>query len=319
MEENNLLMYLRLKRILKTIYKLTGLAGKTLWDFLQLLAMLAIPIVVLIVSISFTMQQDANNQRQHQTELNIAQDNRKNDMQIATNQQQDTILAAYLDNMTSLLLNNKLRESKPGDEVRNVARSQTISALRRLEPVRKVIVLRFLFEANLISIFSLDDAELEKINLKNLRPIGNVVIRDFSMQFANLTGASIENYQVEHSTFGYTNLSHSTLVSMKITFSDFSYVNLSYANISDTEFSYCLLVGADLSSANLSKVNLTKTDLSGANLSKVNLTNTDLSGANFSGADLSYADLRGAKVTPEQLALAKSLKGTIMPDGSIHP
>ena len=43
------------------------------------------------------------------------------------------------------------------------------------------------------------------------------------------------------------------------------------------------------------------------------------SGADLSGADLSGANLKGATVTQEQLAQAKSLKGTIMPDGTIHP
>ncbi len=54
--------------------------------------------------------------------------------------------------------------------------------------------------------------------------------------------------------------------------------------------------------------------LAGAKLHNVDLTNT-----NLWDADLSSADLRGAIVTSEQLAKAKSLKGTTMPDGSIHP
>ncbi|HEX9133974.1 MAG TPA: pentapeptide repeat-containing protein [Ktedonobacteraceae bacterium] len=45
----------------------------------------------------------------------------------------------------------------------------------------------------------------------------------------------------------------------------------------------------------------------------------DLSGAKLSNAHLSGAYLSGASVTPEQLGEARSLKDTIMPDGSKHP
>ena len=55
-------------------------------------------------------------------------------------------------------------------------------------------------------------------------------------------------------------------------------------------------------------------DLSGANLSGASLSRAKLSNAHLNGAYLS-----GASVTPEQLGEARSLKDTIMPDGSKHP
>ena len=60
-------------------------------------------------------------------------------------------------------------------------------------------------------------------------------------------------------------------------------------------------------------------DLSGASLVKADLSRADLSRAKLSHADLSRAYLSGASVTPEQLGEARSLKDTIMPDGSKHP
>jgi uncharacterized protein YjbI with pentapeptide repeats len=74
------------------------------------------------------------------------------------------------------------------------------------------------------------------------------------------------------------------------------------------------MVGADRSEAYLFQVNLSKANLFGAFL-----RGADLSEANLSEANLSEANLRDAKVTNEQLAIAKSLKGATMPDGSIHP
>ncbi len=74
-----------------------------------------------------------------------------------------------------------------------------------------------------------------------------------------------------------------------------------------------LLSIIDLSNADFSGTDLRGADLRGANLSNANLRNTDLSNANLAGLDL-----MGTNVTIEQLLKAQSLKGTTMPDGSIH-
>ena len=55
------------------------------------------------------------------------------------------------------------------------------------------------------------------------------------------------------------------------------------------------------------------TTLLGADLSAA-----DLSGADLSEANLRYADLTGATVTDQQLALAWSLRGATLPDGTVH-
>src|SRR5947209_8922709 len=76
--------------------------GRPLWDWLNLLGVLAIPFVVTIVGLYFTQQitqqqaqlSDAANKQQHQT-----------DLQIAADQQRETTLQTYLDNMSDLLFN----------------------------------------------------------------------------------------------------------------------------------------------------------------------------------------------------------------------
>jgi len=59
-------------------------------------------------------------------------------------------------------------------------------------------------------------------------------------------------------------------------------------------------------------------DLSNADFSGTDLRGADLRGANLSNANLAGLDLMGTNVTIEQLLKAQSLKGTTMPDGSIH-
>ena len=128
----------------KRLVKGTGFTEKELWDWLMLIGVLAIPIAVafgtLLISLQQTQSSQQASERQHQT-----------DIQIANDQRQEATLQTYLDNMSNLLLNHQLLASKhSGDEVRVVARSWTLTTLRRLDPTRKQVVLKFLYEAGLI-------------------------------------------------------------------------------------------------------------------------------------------------------------------------
>ena len=214
-----------------------GFKGKTLWDWLQflvqLLGALAIPLVVVLASNTLTTQQQQAADAQHKSEQAIAKD-----------QQQEATLKAYLDDMTGLLLNNKLRDSRPDDEVRNVAHIKTLTAVRQLDGSRKGLLLQFLFEARLI---------------------------------------------------------------------------LSSANAPIVPLDRADLTRADLTGANLTGANLFGADLTWANLSRADLTGADLTGAGLTEADLTGADLTRAIIITAQLAIAFSVHGTTLPDGSTHP
>jgi pentapeptide repeat protein len=110
----------------------TGITTKTLWDWLQLLGVLAIPVVVGFGAGWFTTRQgkiaDAENKAN----------------------QRETALQAYIDKMSELLLHEKLRDSAEEDEVRKVARVRTLTILPRLDAKRKYHVLQFLYESGLI-------------------------------------------------------------------------------------------------------------------------------------------------------------------------
>jgi uncharacterized protein YjbI with pentapeptide repeats len=268
----------------------TGFKGKTLWDWLdflvKLLGALAIPLVVVLASNALTAQQQRAADVQHQNEQAITKD-----------QQQEATLKAYLDDMTGLLLNNRLRDSRPDNEVRNVARIKTLTAVRQLNGPRKGLLLQFLFEAGLLNknktVVLLQRADLSGVNLS-----------------ADLSGADLSG----------ANLSGADLSGANLSGADLTEVNLTEAYLSE---------GADLSEANLSRAVLTRADLSGINLTGVNLTGAYLSEANLTGAnltradlfeaDLSGADLTIARIANAQLITASSLQGTILPDGSMHP
>jgi hypothetical protein len=120
--------------------KWTGFRGKTVWDWLQLLI---VPIVLAAAGFWFTAQQDA---RQLAIEERRAEVERELEKQRA----QDVLLQAYLDQMSTLLLEKDLRNAEEGSEVRTLARARTLTVLGRLNPSRKTAVMQFLVEAALV-------------------------------------------------------------------------------------------------------------------------------------------------------------------------
>jgi uncharacterized membrane protein len=105
----------------------TGLSRKTLWDWLQLLI---IPAVLAVGGYLFTFTISRNERkaadRHNQTEREIAQDN-----------QREAALQEYIDKLSELLLEKRLRESGTEDEVRKIARVRTLTVLPRLDGSRQ--------------------------------------------------------------------------------------------------------------------------------------------------------------------------------------
>ena len=278
----------------------TGFVGKTLWDWLGLLAALAIPVVVGFGAAWFTTKQtqasEATNQQQHKTELEIATDN-----------QREAALQEYIDKLSELLLKEHLGELKPEYEgVRKIARVRTLTVLPRLDEERKKSVLQFLYESGLIekgkSIIDLKGADLSYA----------------SMGFANLSGAELSEANLSYADLGEA---------------DLSYASLREANLGNADLHLAKLNGANLSKAYLAGAKLLHADLSGASLKDANLFQAKLISSGdlrdfslllgVSETKLRNTDLRGAllleaEVAPEQLNQTVLLEGATMPDGSIH-
>jgi uncharacterized protein YjbI with pentapeptide repeats len=249
-------------------------------------------------------------------------------------QQQQVTLESYLDHMSSLLPD--LLTSKEGDDVRAIARAQTLTALLQLDPERKRILLLFLYLAKLIDVVtqhdiahlaqqkfttvSLFSADLTNADLSRV-DIHGTFLREVNLEEANLNGAllyecnlyqaSLSSAKLEGANLNGTYLESADLRGANLTNAKMKGDDLQKANLSGTG---TILVGASLSEAYLESA-----DLRGANLIGADLSFADLHGANLTGTDLSFAYLRGALVTKDQLAEAESLKGAIMPDGSKHP
>jgi len=249
----------------------TGLRGKTLWNWLELFI---IPSVLTFALLWFNLSE---NERARNAEDQRA----LNQLKIEEERAKESALQLYLDRMTELLLERKLRTSERDDEVRSVARARTLTVLSQLDGRRKGFLLRFLYESGLISV---------------------------STRIITLGGAIL----------GEATASETVLSRADLTGAELSRVFLSEAYLTRVHLIGADLHGSHLSKANLVSADLRGANLTGANLKGAQLSGADLRGAELNGADLSEANLRIAKVTPEQLANVKSLAGATMPDGTKH-
>jgi uncharacterized protein YjbI with pentapeptide repeats len=273
------------------LWNLTGFRGMTVRDWLQLLI---VPLALVVISLFFASQQD---QRQRKIEDQRAEAERA----LAKERAQDEALQAYLDQMSTLLLEKDLRDSQAGSEVRTLARARTLTVLRGMDGTRKGSIMQFLAESELIvkdeSVLDLAGADLHE-----------AILNDADLSGTELSGLDFNPppYDGPAQLFG-TNLSDA---------------DLSYAILGATDLHNAKLLRTDLSHANLGEAYLRGADLSDADLSNARLEKTLLydprfpeDAADLSGVNLSNAYLKDATVKEEQLEQAESLKGATMPNG----
>jgi uncharacterized protein YjbI with pentapeptide repeats len=280
----------------KRLWARTGFGDKTLWDLLQLLI---VPLVLVGIGLLFEMQQAERQQALEEQQQALEDRRAEAERELAEQRAQDEALQAYLNQMSSLLLEKDLRASEGESEVRTLARARTLTVLERVGPSRRTALMQFLDEANLVwslerrgaPVISLDGANLSK---------------------ANLSWASLHSAELGGANLSDTNLSDATLHD----------AFLYKANLSGAYLSRASLAGADLSDANLSDANLSDANLSNADLEGTNLGGADLYEANLSGvvlegADLNDADLTEAtRITAEELyQQAKFLNSATLPNG----
>jgi uncharacterized protein YjbI with pentapeptide repeats len=224
-----------------------GFRGMTVRDWLPIVGALLIPLAVAAGTWWITWQQGR-----------IADQRAEADRELAEQRAQDEALQAYLNQMSSFLLEKDLRLStrdnatEDSKEARNLARARTLTVLRRLDSHRKEQVMQFLMEAALVQTVGGKQPIVE---------LSGAYLNDTDLVTADLGGAEL------------------------------SEAKLSSANLSDAN-----LGGANLSDANLSDADLSNAYLRGANLSDANLFGANLSGANLEGTqEVSDEQLAEAK------------------------
>jgi uncharacterized protein YjbI with pentapeptide repeats len=256
-------------------YFLSGFGGthnhKTLWDWLNLAGVVAVPLVLAWFGFRLQLQQQQQTKAQFEEEA----------------------LQHYLDRVSNLVIEKNLlaisakqapttEEKELLDVSADIFRGLTLSTLRRLsDGIRKASVVRLLIETDIIKRL--------KVNLQGADLSGA------DLSYAYLRGAYLESAYLIGANFRGANLRGACLEG---------------ANLHEAKLIGAYLSGADLEGADLRGADLRGAVLEGAYLGGANLEGADLSGAVLEGAYLEGANLRGADLrsatglTGEQLEKA---------------
>jgi uncharacterized protein YjbI with pentapeptide repeats len=228
--------------------------GSSIWDWLTLLGVLAVPLVLGIATILLSTQQAHLADLQHESDQKLAQLQHDADQKQALDQQRATILQTYIDNIQDLLLNHNLLGSKSTDDVAVLARARTLTAIQGLDVSRKGVLVKFLYEARLIGL-------LDSKN-KPLPPIIN--LGGTSLNRTDLDGIDLSNTSLDGVNLYYSTLNGADLNNATLNGADLSGAKLSGANLINAQFKCLEYKCADLSVATLNGANLQEADLTNA-------------------------------------------------------
>jgi len=297
--------------------------GKTLWDWFELLVL---PIVLAGTLSGLAVWKWRSDRQQAELRLQVEREiawkkveaelamaeARKISQQEASELQERTqrviakdrlheeTLNAYLGRMSELILERGLRASDNGDDVRTVARAQTLATLVGLDGARKGTILEFLYAAKLIQLSDpVGDLMLQVDLVDSKRPPVDLAQADFSGLY-----------------LAATSLKGADLQEVDFKMADLHACDLSGANLRGADLTNADLAGARLVQANLREARLQDADLRSADLTGAVLKGAQMQGAQLSETDMGKSDLTAAALTTQQLKQAKSLSGATLRDGS---
>jgi len=249
------------------------------------------------------------NRAQQRREQDVAEKNRMQDLEVAQNREQEMVIETYLAQMAKLLLQTGLSEpdSDKGIGAQQLARVQTLTALRRLDGSRRRTIVEFLYEAHLIGYLyrAAEDDPLEE------KP-AIIDLSGADLSGADLGGIDLAHADLRRTNLNRANLSYADLYRVRLYEADLRGANLGNANLSNA-----YLYGANLGGANLSAADLSAADLSAADLSAADLSAADLSAADLSAADLYKVDLTGAVLSKAKL-YSTNLRQAIVTNGQLN-
>jgi hypothetical protein len=273
--------------------------AKTLWEWLGLLI---VPLMLAAGGFMLNRWQVKRDEQARQLQVQSekqAQEAHKEREELAAKQRaQDEALRAYLDQMSNLMVDRRMREHPAGSDTHRLAQARTIAILLGLDEDRKRRPLKLVYELRLIPkenpILSLSNAGLDTADLSEMT-LRDACLREADLRRANLRGADLRGSD--------------------LTKADLRGADLTNANLTDT-----CLEGANLlpydprNPAKLNAPNLSNgTDpLRDVDLGNEHLVRTDLTGANLTNADLHNALLNGAVVTERQLRACRTYEGAVL-------
>lgn len=198
-------------------------------------------------------QQWSLDEKRRKQELELDEARRQQDLAIAENNHQDSIFNVYIRDLSDLLLMNKFNLSR--SLLDSIIRPMTLTILRQLDPSRKLLLLKFLYESKMLradyeqSRLDLTDADLRDMvfgpnRMPHLSLVGaslidstfirtDLTLADF--QRADLTNASFINATLVQTCFYRARLKHVQFHQSKLHWADFDLADLSQSTITSDQ------------------------------------------------------------------------------------
>jgi uncharacterized protein YjbI with pentapeptide repeats len=277
-------------------------SGKTLWDWLGLAGVIAIPIVLY----QFQQQQQKRSEEQAEVEKKQAQERadienkqaqERADLEkeIAATNLREEALQNYIDKMAELLIDKELKillEGGSSYETLTIRASEIESSTGIRE--------REQFNSRLNIALGGDRAKLDAgLDIARARTLSILRRLDGDKE----RKGSVVRFLIDAELIQGLDL----LKGANLTGVDLQHVSLSRADLSEVNFSGANLLGVNFEEADLSSVNFSQADLSHAQLQGAKLHNAQFSGVDFSfiklaGVDLRFVNLKGVtKLNPEYI------------------
>ncbi len=191
-----------------------GLKGKTLWDVLDLLL---VPLLLLLFGTFLNLQADARQEKANQEWKN------------------QQVMQTYLSEMKELIVTRKIKpETKNTDQTdnpetkaartaaRTAAKVLTTTTLTVIDSERKSILIKFLYDADLIQgekpDIDLGGADLNGAKLSNIGILGKINLSRANLSKASLEGAFLKNAHLQEAQMPSANMSGARLNGAKRVF-----------------------------------------------------------------------------------------------------
>ncbi|MHB8856485.1 MAG: pentapeptide repeat-containing protein [Bellilinea sp.] len=266
---------------------------KTLWDWLDLLI---IPIALAYIAFylrkneALTVQKEADEHYKEQA------------------------INSYFQHIQDVLLTLNLEDAGIKQDASVISTARTLTLLQTLDPDRKSLVLKFLYEAKLIKgdnpFISLRRADLRQINY-DLSSLSHADLSSVDFEQATFEKIGFENAMLTASNLRRSTLAFASLIKANLEYSNLDEADFYRANLREASLIRASARKINLSSSNLEKGIFRNVDFFQANLRKANLKGANLRWAQLEHANLEYADLRKADLTEANLMYA-NLKGADM-------
>jgi len=289
--------------IARRAYQRGQLSGKTLWDWLDLLFVpLALVLVGAWLSFAADSRQAEREEQRVVSERRAAERRERADQRLQSDQSRSAILQRYLDDMSELILDRSLTSSRPRATVRALARTLTLTALRRLDGPRRGLVIRFLWDTGLIHdgnpvhldhpVVNLKGADLRHADLRR----ATLVTDDPSREGLPERGPALDGVDLRHADFRDSNIdtatfAHANLESARFDGAHLDAVSFRRAYLAKASFRSAYITSkVGYGSSEVHRTNFTEACIDHASFASVTMVDVDfdfLSGrkVNFTGAD----------------------------------